>query len=533
MPGWRWLATLLCLALGCGLARADPAGDRALGVATSLIEALVQQGLLTRQRADDILREARGTAADPVPVVPPQPASAVSSSASAPRSEPIHVQYVPEIVRQQLRTEVRADLLAQARDEGWATLQAVPAWTRRIHLDGDLRLRQQFEQFGSGNSTVIPNYLAINAKGSLGTAATLYTDADGQVIPRRDRMLARARLAAQLDATDFVDVGLRLSTGNTIDPVTSNQTLGNYGSRLGVVWDRAFAHVRAGNTAELWAGRMANPFMATELIWSPELGFDGLAASLRSGLDAPDGSLQPRLTVGAFSLQEQAASRHDKWLWGAQMGASHSGPGTQWRGGLGWFAYQGVTGQLNAVDGHGQDDTAPPYLQKGNTFYNIASSSIDPSAALFALAGGYRLLNTTATVDTRVDHDRHIQLSADWVRNIGWHRQQVAARTGIDAPAANTAWLIKFSYGDPDPHQAGDWQLAGSYRRVGADAVIDAFTDTEFHLGGTNAKGYTLGATYAWDTGACLSVKWMSSDEISGPPLAIDVLQLELNLRFR
>ena len=65
-----------------------------------------------------------------------------------------------------------------------------------------------------------------------------------------------------------------------------------------------------------------------------------------------------------------------------------------------------------------------------------------------------------------------------------------------------------------------------------ADAVLDAFTDSDFHLGGTNNKGFILGAQYGLGKNTWLSARWLSSNEIRGLPLSIDVFQLYFNAKF-
>jgi hypothetical protein len=62
--------------------------------------------------------------------------------------------------------------------------------------------------------------------------------------------------------------------------------------------------------------------------------------------------------------------------------------------------------------------------------------------------------------------------------------------------------------------------------------VLDAFTDSDFHLGGTNAKGWILGGKYGLLENTYISARYLSADEIEGPPLGIDVLQLDLVSEF-
>ena len=78
----------------------------------------------------------------------------------------------------------------------------------------------------------------------------------------------------------------------------------------------------------------------------------------------------------------------------------------------------------------------------------------------------------------------------------------------------------------------GNWQVYAAYKHLERDAVLDAFTDSDFHLGGTDAKGWLLGGSYALMENAWVNARWLSSDEIDGPPLGIDVLQFDFYARF-
>ena len=86
----------------------------------------------------------------------------------------------------------------------------------------------------------------------------------------------------------------------------------------------------------------------------------------------------------------------------------------------------------------------------------------------------------------------------------------------------------------PTIQQRHDWQAHFGYRRLDRDAVVDAFTDSDFHLGGTDTKGYFLGASYGLDKNTWLSMRYMSADEAhpTSLRLGIDVFQLDLNAKF-
>jgi hypothetical protein len=51
-------------------------------------------------------------------------------------------------------------------------------------------------------------------------------------------------------------------------------------------------------------------------------------------------------------------------------------------------------------------------------------------------------------------------------------------------------------------------------------------------LGGTDTKGYVLGASYGVGKNTSATVRWLSGDAITGAPFSVDLLQVDLSLRF-
>jgi hypothetical protein len=91
---------------------------------------------------------------------------------------------------------------------------------------------------------------------------------------------------------------------------------------------------------------------------------------------------------------------------------------------------------------------------------------------------------------------------------------------------------IKLTVGRPIVERKGEWQTSFAYKKIGGNAVLDAFTDSDFHLGGTDARGWILGGAYGLALNTWLSVRYISTDEIRGAPLGIDTLQIDLNAKF-
>lgn len=183
------------------------------------------------------------------------------------------------------------------------------------------------------------------------------------------------------------------------------------------------------------------------------------------------------------------------------------------------------------------DWSAPLYQQKGNTIFNIATSGYN-----FALASEFREFNITANLDIGFWDPVHIVFLGDYVRNLGFDLSDVELRTGLPNAGDIDGYQIGMAVGYPEIKEFGQWKAYLYYKYLGADAVVDAFTDSDFHLGGTDAKGWILGADLGLSKNFWLSARWLTANEIHGNqlgpqsgfggPLAIDVIQVDLNARF-
>ncbi|MEN9892501.1 MAG: hypothetical protein RLY78_2796, partial [Pseudomonadota bacterium] len=313
-------------------AAADAASVQRLRDTTlALIEALVQQGLLSRERADTLLRQ-------------PAPATAVGAGTFGPppAAEPVRpvqrVVQVPQRLRDELRESIKLDVLAQAREEGWADARQIPDWSRRIRLSGDLRVRGQSELFDSGNWDAA-DFQSQNTSGANPAWAPDLTNTTHD----RHRLTLRARLGVEAKVGADTSAGLRLSTGSSSSGATSSsQTLGNGFNKAALTLDRAWLQWDPRHDVRLQAGRIANPYFGSDLLWPDDLSLDGLALSadhtLASGLYA-------FATAGLFALEENALSAHDKWLTGLQAGLDWTASDRhQWRVGVAVYDFHGVAG---------------------------------------------------------------------------------------------------------------------------------------------------------------------------------------------
>jgi hypothetical protein len=502
----------------------------------NLLQLLVDQKVISAEQAAKMVQQAKEKAAKDVAAADARDAGAV------------RVPYVPQIVKDEISKQVAAevqtkvvnDVVAAAKSEGWGIPGALPDWLGQVRATGDLRVRYQQDMFGADNLPfTVPDFNAINVAGGISKAGlNAFLDSTED----RRRMRIRARFGLEATLQNSFSAAIRLSTGSTLDPSSESQTLGAAGARYGVGIDQAYVRYeprdeRGFANLTVTAGRMPSPwFTPSELVFARDLGFEGLAATVRKGFGGSDSEPGSRLfmTFGGFPVQEVAlVSKDSKWLAALQLGADlRPAHNDRIRIGAAYYDFIHVSGRQNPAGVSLYNYTAPPFIRYGNTYFDI-QNSLDGSSNLFALAAKFQIANLSLVYDHQYGRYQ-FEVAADAVRNVGYKSADVLARSGIQQAARNKGYVGELSFGDNDPAAArGHWRLAGGYRYVQRDAVLDAWTDTDFHGGGTNARGYYLVADYGLARGVWLRARYLNADAIdSPPPFALDILQIDLNTRF-
>ena len=536
-----------------------------------LIDALVETGVLSRDKADALIRSAQEKAQA-------SSASRAESTASKPTTtaegKPIlRVPYVPDSVRQQLRNEIKEEVIAQAREERWGVPNASSSWTDRIKVDGDLRVRYQRDN-QNGDNDPAETYLNAEIGNNNGLSrapdfASYLLRADDTALPTttttedRGRERLRLRLGVSARVTDEVGVGVRLATGNANDRVSTNQTLGQNFNKYSLFVDRAFVRLDPVEWLTVQAGRIPNPWFSTEMTWSENLNFEGVAATLRYN-ELQEG-LSPFFTVGYFPLRENGTPRRtSRHLVGAQLGTSWDlGSRTRTKFGVALYDYHNIEGRSDTdfepgIDGdgnpvpiigatYGQHEYPVGLRQKGNTVFETSPmAGYDNIKPIWGLAYKFRPLVLTASAAFSHFSPFNVLLSAEYARNLAFSKSDFRERAtdarlqGVDPGGSPEGYQLKLGIGAFEVRDQGDWQLQLTYRRVGSDAVLDAFTDSDLGLGGTNLRGYTLGGTYGLYRNTSLGVRYLAAENIDSTlnkafPNARyqnNSLQVDLNVRF-
>ncbi len=552
-------------------------------VTINLINRLVQKGVLSQGEAEELIRQAE----DDATIARAQAAAVAETQAvvqaqaamtpAEPDSDEVRVTYIPETVKAQIRDQIRSEVMEQAKEEKWAAPNSFPEWTDRIKIYGDIRTRVDSINYptGNANSGFFPNFNAINSTLPYDESVTnpslyptLNTDQD------RERMRLRVRLGFDIDFEDGFTGGIRLATGGGNSPVSTNQTLGSTGSQTGQggnfsryeIWlDRAFIKYESGrdpdNRLTLWFGRFDNPFFtASQIMWDEDVGMDGFAMKVAHEV-ADDSTLF--FTAGAFPIFNSDLNfssnnttkfeSSDKYLYAAQLGMQIKPiKEIEAKMALSYYHFQDVEGRLSepydpvvATDGGSTDNTRPAFAQKGNTYRRLRN--IRPTAnnnfgatnnfQYYGLATRFHQIAWAGRVDFNFWEPVQVSLMSEFVKNLAFNQDEINSFAVNNGGAGgfeggDTAWYMGLQVGKPVFEKLGDWSAGISYRYVESDAVIDGFNDSVFGGGGTNMKGYTIGASMALSKRTFLRLSYMSATQIAGPQLRSDVILFDFNAKF-
>jgi len=421
-------------------------------------------------------------------------------------------------LEEQMKTEMHEDTLREI----WGVRQDMGMF----RFSGDIRLRYEDDRYGSGNY----NQITKISQG-VDTQTLLNTWADEEYLKYRVRFNVTAKVNEKLDAI------IGITTGSPSNPVSSNTTEDNYMTSDSVLFGLAYLSWRPQENVTLLGGRFPNPFFYTDLVWSPNLNFDGLA--VKSNTSIMD-LTSFYLTVGAFPLQQSDPvsvfdySQHAKWLYAGQVGLERKDrTGISANIGTAYYYFDNISGVLNndASTPDATDWSSPLFTQKGNSIFYIDPTN--SSNNRIGLAAKFKELNITGSLDIGLWDPVHIVFLGDYVTNLGFNKEEVFNLVGASNYVMSIdGYQVGLSVGYPETVKAGTWKASFYAKRLGNDAVVDAYTDSDFHLGGTNAQGWIAGLDVGLATNCWLETRWLSADQINGPPLAIDVLLVDLNAKF-
>ena len=239
--------------------------------------------------------------------------------------------------------------------------------------------------------------------------------------------------------------------------------------------------------------------MTSEVVWDSDVNFEGLTESYDKKL----GDTKLRLVLGQYFLEEidrtpttgGSQPVDDPWIVAWQGQLSQNTSIGKFKFALAFYDYQNltdnaVTNQLGAGDGQRNSQLTATNVNTTNIrTFNFMGEWNTP-----ILGYGFRLFGEYA-----------FNTDADAV-----------AGNNTIADDLDAAWQLGTQFGHEKLTYFGDWKLMGLYRVIQQDAVFYALNSSDFHDGGTNAKGVKLQAKVALRKGVMVNYTFYSTKNERG-----------------
>ncbi|NUT75351.1 hypothetical protein HNO86_09880 [Pseudomonas sp. C1C7] len=376
-------------------------------------------------------------------------------------------------IARQAQQETNEQIAATAKKTNeLSTFDQKLAWAAKTQFKGDVRFRQE----NVHNDGVSNN-------------------------KDQDRQRIRARLGAYTEINPQVDTGIRIATGNNDDPRSTNQSLDNYFDKKQIWLDQGYVdyHPDAIKNLHIVGGKMPQQWVSMgDIIWDSDISPEGLSVSYKYPLS---GSTELFGSAGHYTLKDNVDGdgvqfKHDLRLYAGQLGAR--------------FA---ITDNLKmtlggSVYGYDNDDDITPVA--GVIPGQLAINGNSPNEQ-FKLYEGFGQLDVGGL-------PLPLSFYGQYVNNKDASNDQ------------DTAWLFGVKtkvYG---------FGVDYNYRDVQRNAVVGAFTDSDFANGFTGSRGSKLKVSYELDKNFTLGATYFMADsDYTNATLKdskIDTLQLDAEAKF-
>jgi hypothetical protein len=327
----------------------------------------------------------------------------------------------------------------------------------------------------------------------------------------RLRHRVRVRLGAEARVNESVKAILQFATaGDDRDPRSTNQTLGEGGTRKGIGLDLAYADWTPAEGISVQLGKLPYAWQRVgSYFWDGDVTWEGASAKLARG---------PFFASAFGSWLSESGSGADASMVGGQFGVK-----AKLAGGIGLTAAAGYF-DVGAVQGEITQASATPTCVATNAFFGGAQGNRTQSVGgCRRLRDDYDMVEVLAQVDLKLG-SLPLALFVDHVRNTSALDQDTGYATGVTLGKA----------GDPK-----SWEVGIVYQDMEQNAQFGQFVDSDFGGGTTYGKGAVLKA--AWVPAKNWTVNgtyFMNERVLPGAGAVAEAwrdyerLQLDLNYRF-
>lgn len=322
----------------------------------------------------------------------------------------------------------------------------------------------------------------------------------------QDRQRIRARLGAYSEINPQVDTGIRIATGSNDDARSTNQDLNNYFDKKQIWLDQGYVdyHPDAIKNLHIIGGKMNQPWVSMgDIIWDSDINPEGLAVTYKYPLS---GSTELFGSAGHYTLKDNVDGegvqfKHDLRLYAGQLGGRFALTDSL-KLTLGGSIYSYDNDKNSACPTTGTV-TAPCALA-------VNGNSPNETFKLYEGFGQLDIANLPVPLSLYGQYVNNTDASND--QDTGW-------LTGVKTKV----------YG---------FAIDYNYRDVQRNAVVGAFTDSDFANGFTGSHGSKLKVSYELDKNFNLGATYFmaNSDQtnanIRTKDSDINTLQLDAEAKF-
>ncbi|MGE1173464.1 putative porin [Pseudomonas sp. BW7P1] len=381
-------------------------------------------------------------------------------------------------IAQQAQQETNEQIAATAKKTNeLSSFDQKLAWAAKTQFKGDVRFRQE----------TVKNDGVPNAKD-------------------QDRQRIRARLGAYTEINPQVDTGIRIATGSSDDARSTNQDLNNYFDKKQIWLDLGYVdyHPDAVKNLHLIAGKMNQPWVSMgDIIWDSDINPEGLAVTYKYPLN---GSAELFGSAGHYTLKDNVDGegvqfKHDLRLYAGQLGGRFALTDSL-KLTLGGSIYSYDNDKNSACPTSGTV-TAPCALA-------VNGNSPNETFKLYEGFGQLDIANLPVPLSIYGQYVNNNDASND--QDTGW---LAGVKTKV------------YGFG-----------IDYNYRDVQRNAVVGAFTDSDFANGYTGSRGSKLKVSYELDKNFTLGATYfMANSDYTNASLRktdsdINTLQLDAEAKF-
>jgi hypothetical protein len=411
-----------------------------------------------------------------------------------------------EVAREKAKTAQAAPkpAPAPAAEQGLLNKLVLRESVETLKLYGDFRMRYQYEDKDLQAFTPRDNRDDGSPSGS-----------------QQSRWRFRLRLGADVKLADHWSAGVELSTAQASD--SGNQTYENGFDDYNIYISKAFLKWDPSRALSVTAGKMTNPFYATDLVWDPDITPTGVAEVVRfheliapeaaeesafskdgksvvANHSTPSRNWELSLVAGQFifddnfenNLDNDAAT--DAYTFQAQLlGKYHFANGMKLTAAPGWFI-----NTSGAVTG----------LQNSNPFNdspNVSGATRNINLLLFPGDLAFKIGGVKTKFYWDFSYNIEGRKRTEDIFHLVSKRNDVgqASDDGVadpddfdkhHSPQDDFAYLVGLKIGENK--KKGDFSFAADWRQTGIAAVDPNLNDSNFMLGELNSRGLKLQARY-------------------------------------